>query len=58
MAYKGYTMKMDSYDIPLDELLLQLRLANEALQNLEDDENEVLDLLREPAAAHDDTLGH
>ncbi len=54
MAYRGYTMRLDSYDIPLDTLLLQLRMENERIKSFDDDENDALDLLREPAAAHDD----
>lgn len=54
MAYKDYTMKLDSYDVPLDELLLQLHKENEQLKQFDDDENDALELIKKPAAAHDD----
>lgn len=54
MAYKGYTMKLGSCDISLDELLLQLNKECEQIEQFDDDENTALELLKEPAAAHDD----
>lgn len=52
MAYKGYTMKLPSYEIPLDSLILAIRRENESLREFDDDENEALELMKEPAAAH------
>lgn len=56
MAYKDYTMKLDSYNVPLDKLLLQLYKECEKLKQFDDDENDALELIKKPAAAHVDTL--
>lgn len=56
MAYKGYTMKLESYDVPLDKLLLQLYKECEQLKQFDNDENDALELIKKPAAAHVDTL--
>lgn len=47
-------MKLGSCDISLDELLLQLNKECEQIEQFDDDENTALELLKEPAAAHDD----
>ena len=56
MAYKGYTMKLPSYDVSLDKLILFYQLENESLKKFDDDEKEALELIKKPAAAHVDTL--
>lgn len=52
MAYKGHTVKLPSYNVSLDKLILFYQLENEALKRFDDDENEALELIKEPAAAH------
>lgn len=49
-------MKLESYDVPLDKLLLQLYKECEQLKQFDNDENDALELIKKPAAAHVDTL--